>query len=72
MHIRKGRAGARPSWLRAGQRSVDVSRDVVTITRRLGHASPTVTLAVYAHLFRMDDSKAADAINTALASLGAS
>lgn len=41
--------------------------DVVTISRRLGHASPTVTLQVYAHLFSGSDSKAADAINAALA-----
>jgi integrase len=41
--------------------------DVVTISRRLGHASPAITLKVYAHLFRKDDSKAAEAINAALA-----
>jgi integrase len=36
-------------------------------SRRLGHASPAITLKVYAHLFRKDDSKAAEAINAALA-----
>ena len=36
------------------------------ISKRLGHAKPSVTLAIYAHLFRTDDSKAATAINTAL------
>lgn len=41
--------------------------DVVTISRRLGHASPTITLKVYAHLFTESDAKAADAINAALA-----
>jgi len=51
---------------------IDAGVDVVTITRRLGHASPTVTLRVYAHLFRKDDSKASDAINAALAGLGVS
>jgi integrase len=40
--------------------------DIVTISRRLGHAKPSVTLAVYAHMFATDDSKAAAAINAAL------
>src|SRR5262249_31303499 len=39
----------------------DAGVDVVTISKRLGHASPTITLSVYAHLFRKDDSKAAAA-----------
>ena len=33
--------------------------DVVTISRRLGHSSPTITLSVYAHLFSETDTKAA-------------
>lgn len=37
--------------------------DIVTISKRLGHAKPSVTLAVYAHMFTCDDSKAAAAIN---------
>jgi integrase len=41
--------------------------DVVTISRRLGHADAAITLKVYAHLFSMDDGKAAAAINAALA-----
>jgi len=40
---------------------------VVTISRRLGHASPNVTLQIYAHRFRKDDGKAAAAINAAMA-----
>jgi integrase len=36
-------------------------------SKRLGHASPAITLKVYAHLFRKDDGKAAAAINAALA-----
>lgn len=40
--------------------------DIVTISRRLGHARPAVTLAIYAHMFTSDDSKAADAVNAAL------
>jgi integrase len=37
---------------------------------RLGHASPNITLMIYAHLFRNRDDKAAAAINAALANLG--
>jgi len=40
--------------------------DIVTISKRLGHAKPSVTLAIYAHMFTSDDSKAAEAINAAL------
>jgi integrase len=40
--------------------------DIVTISKRLGHAKPSVTLAVYAHMFHTDDSKAAAAINASL------
>jgi integrase len=43
--------------------------DVVTISKRLGHASPNITLGVYSHLFRNDDSKASQAINQAVADL---
>jgi integrase len=49
---------------------IDAGVDVVTISKRLGHASPTVTLKMYAHLFRKNDGKASDAINAALAGLG--
>lgn len=49
---------------------IDAGVDVVTISKRLGHASPNITLKIYAHLFRNRDSKAADAINAALANLG--
>jgi integrase len=41
--------------------------DVVAIARRLGHANPTVTLRIYAHLFKKDDSAAVAAIEAALA-----
>jgi integrase len=40
--------------------------DVVVISRRLGHGSPNVTLGVYAHLFKQDDSAAALAIEAAM------
>ena len=40
--------------------------DIVTIWKRLGHAKPSVTLAIYAHMITSDDRKAAAAINAAL------
>src|SRR5262249_20720612 len=40
-----------------------VDRLIVTISKRLGHAKPDITLRIYAHLFRKDDSKAAAAID---------
>jgi integrase len=40
--------------------------DIVTISKRLGHAKPDITLRVYAHLFHKDDGNAAAAINAAL------
>jgi integrase len=40
--------------------------DIVTISKRLGHATPDITLRVYAHLFQKDDHKAAAAINAVL------
>jgi integrase len=42
--------------------------DIVTVSKRLGHSNPAVTLRVYSHLFEQNDAAAADAIN---ASLGA-
>jgi len=45
---------------------IDAGVDIVTISKRLGHAKPDITLRVYAHLFRKDDGKAAAAINAAL------
>jgi integrase len=44
---------------------IDAGVDIVTISKRLGHAKPDITLRVYAHLFKKDDSKAAAAINAA-------
>lgn len=51
---------------------IDAGIDIVTISKRLGHAKPDITLRFYAHLFRKDDSHAADAINAALAGHGGS
>ena len=39
--------------------------DVLAISRRLGHGSPTITLGVYGHLFANADDRAASAIETA-------
>ena len=38
--------------------------DPLTISRRLGHASPTVTLTVYGHLMQGTDTKAAEVMET--------
>lgn len=40
--------------------------DVVSVSRRLGHGSPAITLNVYAHLFTSKDAAAADAIDAAM------
>jgi integrase len=40
--------------------------DVLSISRRLGHGSPTVTLTVYGHLFANKDGAAAAAIEAAM------
>jgi integrase len=40
--------------------------DILTISRRLGHGSPTITLSVYGHLFPQTDDRAAQAIEAAL------
>jgi integrase len=45
---------------------IDAAVDIVTISKRLGHARPSVTLAIYAHMFQKDDAKAPAAINAAL------
>ena len=45
---------------------IDAGVDMVTISKRLGHAKPDITLRVYAHLFQDDDGKAAGAINAAV------
>ena len=40
--------------------------DVVTVSRRLGHGSPAITLNVYAHKFASKETAAADAIEAAI------
>jgi integrase len=46
---------------------INAGVDVVTISKRLGHSSPKITLGVYAHLFSNNDERAAQAVNEALA-----
>ena len=41
--------------------------DVVSVSKRLGHATPTITLNVYSHLFDRADTRAAAAIDAVLA-----
>jgi integrase len=41
--------------------------DVVTVSRRLGHSKPSVTLNVYAHLFDNPDERASEVVEEALA-----
>jgi integrase len=41
--------------------------DILTISRRMGHGSPTITLAVYGHLFKGKDAEAAKVMETAFA-----
>jgi integrase len=48
---------------------IDAGIDVVKISKRLGHANPTITLSVYSHLFDRREDKSAQAINDAVASL---
>lgn len=43
--------------------------DVLTISRRLGHATPTITLAVYGHLFSNTDDRAAQIMESAFSRL---
>lgn len=40
--------------------------DVLTISRRLGHGSPTITLGVYGHLFSNTDDRAAQVIEATM------
>jgi integrase len=45
---------------------IATGQDVVTVSRRLGHASPTITLSVYTHLFDKTDESAANATQAVL------
>jgi integrase len=43
--------------------------DVVTVSRRIGHSNPTVTLGVYSHLFGNTDEHAAEIVDQAMAGI---
>jgi integrase len=44
--------------------------DILTISRRLGHASPTITLGVYGHLYANTDDRAAQIMEAMLSKVG--
>lgn len=44
--------------------------DVLTVSRRLGHGSPTITLSVYGHLFANTDDRAAAVMDATFADAG--
>jgi integrase len=46
------------------------SLDILTISRRLGHANPKITLDVYGHLYGNTDDKAAQAVEAMFARMG--
>jgi integrase len=48
---------------------IDAGVDIVRVSKRLGHATPVVTLGVYSHLFSQRDDKSAQAVNDAVASI---
>ena len=41
--------------------------DVLTISRRIGHASPAITLNVYSHMFSNTDTRAAEIMEATFA-----
>jgi integrase len=43
--------------------------DILTISRRLGHGSPMITLAVYGHLFSNTDARAAEIMEATFSNL---
>lgn len=43
--------------------------DVLTISRRIGHASPAITLNVYSHMFTNTDTRAADIMEATFAKI---
>lgn len=64
-----GRRGVTLHSLRHSHASqlIAAGLDVLTISRRLGHGSPAITLRVYGHLFTNSDDRAAQIIEAALA-----
>lgn len=58
--------GSMTSWHTDASALIAGGLDAVAIGRRLGHASPLVTLSVHAHLFKKSDEGAAAAIEAAM------
>jgi hypothetical protein len=58
-------------WLRHGHASTPIARefDIVSISRRFGHASPTATLAVYSRPLHDAGASAAAAIDGVLGAI---
>lgn len=48
---------------------IAAGHDVLTISRRMGHGSPTITLGVYGHLFPNTDDRAANSIEAMFTAL---
>ena len=48
---------------------IDSGMDVLSISRRLGHGSPSITLNVYGHLFANKDDRAAEIMERTFASI---
>jgi integrase len=48
---------------------IDSGMDVLSISRRLGHGSPSITLNVYGHLFANKDDRAADIMERTFAGI---
>jgi integrase len=48
---------------------IAASIDVLTVSRRLGHGSPAITLSVYGHLFSNTDDRAAAVVEAAFSSI---
>jgi hypothetical protein len=43
--------------------------DVLTISRRIGHASPAITLNIYSHMFSNTDTRAAEIMEATFANV---
>jgi integrase len=50
---------------RTASQLIESGLDVLTISRRLGHGSPAITLSVYGHLFSNSDDRAAQLLEAA-------
>ena len=63
-----GYVGLVPHALRHTQATLLIGdgADVKTVQARLGHASPSTTLAIYSHAIEANDRKAADAFSRLL------